>query len=122
MEAIKFTGAREISTLEEFALKDGWKNAAKESFIPLAMKGVDKWTRWFALQVMAVQKDVDYAWSQYGLFQYVPAPYHYMICCVVICVPFALVCTLLCCIVDEDESQESRPAPKKNNVKPEKLD
>ena len=84
-------------------------------------------------------RDIDYAWANYGLYDYVPAPFHYWVVSLVCCLPFFLVLSLLCCISDDEEeykpqyaAKPSGPAaaspspksasPKKSAVRAEKLD
>eukprot|EP00354_Favella_ehrenbergii_P009116 CAMPEP_0170468044 /NCGR_PEP_ID=MMETSP0123-20130129/11378_1 /TAXON_ID=182087 /ORGANISM="Favella ehrenbergii, Strain Fehren 1" /LENGTH=122 /DNA_ID=CAMNT_0010734527 /DNA_START=414 /DNA_END=782 /DNA_ORIENTATION=- len=118
---------------EEFALNDGWKKVGEESQIPVGLQGVEAWARWFAMQKAGVLRDIDNAWRQYGLFNYIPAPYHYWLVLCISCAPFLLIVSLLCCLSDEEDDkpqysqdaqqQQQRPrSPKKNSVRAEKLD
>ena len=95
-----------------------------ESFIPINLKGLESWGRWLALQKMQIQKDIDQVWYRYGLHEYVPPPYNLYIVLALCCLPFMLVFSLLCCIIDEEEPKPqyaAKQAPKKS-VRPEKLD
>ena len=83
---------------------------------------------------MMVQRDIDIAWEQYGLFKYIPAPWHYTLVTLICMIPFVLICSLLCCFIDEDEppqgakvkpdhaSASGGKKPATSNKKPEKLE
>ena len=93
------------------------------------MGTMDSWGRWFTVQHSMVMRDIDFAWTRYGLHDYIPAPYHYTLVTIVCMLPFALVCSLLCCLIEEDEPQPqvAKPQPagskaSKVTSKPEKLE
>ena len=77
-------------------------------------------------------RDIDYGWGQYGLYEYVPAPYNYYVVSMITLLPFMLVCGLLCCIVEDDEEikpqyanaqvSDSKSKSKKGSGRAEKLD
>ena len=76
-------------------------------------------------------KDIDGLWAQYNLYQYIPAPFHYTAVGIATALPFILVCTLLCCLFEDDEAPakpnysagaQKSASPKKGGAKPEKLD
>lgn len=134
-KAYKFSGPRTMESLEMFALQEGWRSASADSEVPVNLSGIEAWARWFAQQKIGVMRDIDFAWSNYGLYNYVPAPYHYWVVTLLCCLPFALVLSLLCCIGDEEElvqkpqygaDQSGKKvlptAPKKTSVRAEKLD
>ena len=133
-EGRKYQGQRTLEDLTTFALKDGWKTVGQESMIPLNLKGIQSWARWFAQQKMMVQRDINMAWEQYGLFAYIPAPWHYTLVTLICMIPFVLICSLLCCFIDEDEpppgpkvkpdhaSAAGGKKPATSNQKPEKLE
>jgi hypothetical protein len=89
--------------LEAFAIEGGWKRIGEDGMIPVNLKGIESWGRWLAQQKIGIMRDIDYAWGQYGLYNYVPAPYHYWAVGAVTTLPFMLVCSLLCCIVEDDD-------------------
>ena len=111
-QAYKFQGPRNLESLEDFALKGGWKLANEEATIPMNLKGVESWARWFAQQKVGIMRDIDMAWRNYGLEAYVPPPFHYWLVTIVCSMPFILIITLLCCLTDEDEFDKPQYAQK----------
>lgn len=72
-------------------------------------------------------KDIDGLWMQYDLYRFIPEPWQYTAVGLAVALPFILVCSLLCCLMDDDEvpakpqhGAKQKVAPKKG--KPEKLD
>lgn len=53
-----------------------------------------------------IMRDIDIAWTQYGLFEYVSAPFHYWIVSAMCTLPFILIISLLCCIGDDEPYPE----------------
>ena len=95
------------------------------------MKGLEAWSRWFALQQLAIMKDIDSLWDSYNLYRFIPSPWQYTAVGLAIAIPFMLVCTLLCCLLDEDDAKpqytDKSAAPKaasskKGGSRAEKLD
>jgi len=102
------------------------------------LNSVEAWARWFAQQKSGMMRDIDGAWRAYGLDAYIGEPFHYWLVMAVCSLPFMLICSLLCCIGDEDDFDkpqypqqpaspskgEAAPAsPKKRSaVRAEKLD
>ena len=102
-QAYKFMGQRNMEGLEAFALGGGWRNTSEDGQIPVGLQGVESWARWFAVQKNMIFRDIDRAWAQYGLSNYVPPPYHYWLVSMICCAPFLLIVGLLCCLTDEED-------------------
>lgn len=109
-KAIKYKGQRTREALEEFALNGGYKTVSEEDEIPMNLSGLDAWARWLDQQKQLIVRDIDMAWQQYGLHDYVPAPYHYAVVVGVCSIPFILVCATLCCLGDEEDLYQAPPA------------
>ena len=109
-KAIKYSGQRTREAFEDFALNGGFKNVADDQKVPVNLSSMESWSRWGDQQVKLVQRDVDMAWTQYGLDAYIPPPYHYALAFFMCCTPFILVCAMLCCMLDEDDDEPARPA------------
>lgn len=102
IKAYKYQGMRTPEALEEFALNGGWRNVGQESVIPFGLGQVESWMRWVASQRSMIMRDIDMAWTQYGLFDYIGSPFHYWIVAKMCMLPFVLVIGLLCCIGDDE--------------------
>ena len=111
VKAIKYKGPRTREAFEDFALNKGFENITEDDdTVPVKQTGMESWMRFFNQQRQQVQGDIDMAWKQYDLHQYVPAPYHYYLVVCLCAMPFMLVCGLLCCMSDEEEDMPARPS------------
>lgn len=102
IKAYKYQGMRSREALEEFALNGGWRSVGQESQIPFGLGQVETWARWIGAQRGMIMRDIDIAWTQYGLFEYVGPPFHYWVVSGMCSLPFILIISLLCCIADDE--------------------
>ena len=50
---------------------------------------------------------IDKAWANFGLFEYVPSPYHYTITFLIMALPLVFVFTMIFWCIDESEEKPS---------------
>ena len=61
-------------------------------------------------------KDIDGLWRQYDLYRFIPEPWQYTAVGLAVALPFILVCSLLCCLMDDEEAPaKPQHTPKVSN-------
>lgn len=62
VQAYKFQGPRNMEGLEAFALNGGYKSVGQDYKIPINLKALESWARWFAMMKLGITRDIDNLW------------------------------------------------------------
>ena len=76
------------------------------------------------MKKIKMMQQIDQYWHDNGLIEYVPAPWHYTITFGLVIIPFMLLFTCICWMIDESEEKPSyaEDGAASRTTRPDKLD
>ena len=59
---------------------------------------------------LGIFRMIDRYWTENGLFAYIPAPMHYTVVMMAVCIPFAWLFSCICCSVSDEDNEKAKVA------------